>query len=42
MECCGVMWSDVRCCVGDVWVGWGVCGGRVVDVIPLSCFRMFM
>ena len=30
MECCGVMWSDVRCCVGDVEVlgcGWREGGG---------------
>ena len=42
MECCGVMWSDVRCCVGDVWVCGVWVGGRVVDVIPFSCFRMSM
>lgn len=31
MECCGVMWSDVRCCVSDVWVCGVWVGGRVVD-----------
>ena len=37
------MWCVVRWCVSDVEVlGWVWVGGRVVDVIPFSCFRMSM